>query len=34
MQAIDYVKIALIAFASVWIINKGLDKVGMSAYRA
>lgn len=33
-EIVDYLKIAVIAFAGVWVINKILDKVGMSAYKA
>jgi hypothetical protein len=34
MEAIDYLKIVVIAFAGVWIINKALDKTGLSQFRA
>ncbi len=30
----DYVKIALIAFVGIWIINKALEKFGLSQYKA
>ncbi len=30
----DYLKIALIGFVGVWIINKGLTVAGMSQYKA
>ncbi len=31
---VDYAKVAVIAFIGVWVINKVLDKVGLSAYKA
>ncbi len=30
----NFVTISLVAFVGVWIINKGLEKAGMSAYKA
>lgn len=30
----DYTKIAVIAFIGIWIINKGLSKIGLSDYEA
>lgn len=31
-KAVDYLKIALIAFVGVWLINRGLSKLGLGAY--
>lgn len=31
---IDYLKIALIAFVGVWVINRGLTAAGLTQYKA
>lgn len=33
-NAADFVKIALIAFVGVWVINKTLDKMNLSQFKA
>lgn len=30
----DFIKIGVMAFAAVWLINKGLDKFGLSQFKA
>jgi hypothetical protein len=30
----DYLKIAVIAYIGIWVINRGLTAVGMSQYKA
>jgi hypothetical protein len=33
-RVFDYIKIALIAFAGVWLINKGLNAAGLGRFAA